>query len=212
MDCPDITTLEQAEAKLPSSVLPISGLRRGNDGILTDDAKETILDGLKSRTIDITEPSTRQKVLGELLTLLCSVNKQYQFLLRELYRRISASEGISDEFTGIIREKNLFMLDILTISRHIQMSKTYDGAVPFIEGWQSNQQPITYTPDMNKMSQTLQKHREMLDSHSYEELRKHMVNLTMEKNNVARNNLGFYGFMNLIAVGMIIYVAATIKS
>jgi hypothetical protein len=211
MDCPNITTLEQAEAKLPSSVLPISGLRRGSDGILTNDAKSTIIDGLKSRSIDITEPSTKQKVLGELVGLMCSVNKQYQFLLKELYRRFSASEDITDEFTGIVREKNLFMLDILTISRHIQTLKTYDGTVPFIEGWQ-NQQPIVYTPDMNAMTQTLQKDREMLDSRSYEELRKHMVDITVEKNNVATNNLGFYGFLNLIAVGMIIYVAATIKS
>ena len=211
MDCRDITTLEQAEAKLPSSVLPISGLRRGSDGILTDDAKSTIIDGLKSRSIDITEPSTKQKVLGELVGLMCSVNKQYQFLLKELYRRFSAAEDITDEFTGIVREKNLFMLDILTISRHIQTLKTYDGTVPFIEGWQ-NQQPIVYTPDMNAMTQTLQKDREMLDSRSYEELRKHMVDITVEKNNVATNNLGFYGFLNLIAVGMIIYVAATIKS
>jgi hypothetical protein len=211
MDCPNITTLEQAEAKLPSSVLPISGLRRGSDGILTDDAKSTILDGLKSRSIDITEPSTKQKVHGELLSLLCSVNKQYQFLLKELYRRVSASEEISDEFTGTVLEKNLFMLDILTISRHIQALKTYDGTVPFIEGWQ-NQQPIVYTPDMNAMTKTLQRDRQMLDSRSYEELRKHMVDITVEKNNVASNNLGFYGFLNLIAVGMIIYVAATIKS
>ena len=211
MDCRDITTLEQAEAKLPSSVLPISGLRRGSDGILTDDAKSTIIDGLKSRSIDITEPSTKQKVLGELVGLMCSVNKQYQFLLKELYRRFSASEEITDEFTGIVLEKNLFMLDILTISRHIQTLKTYDGTVPFIEGWQ-NQQPIVYTPDMNAMTQTLQKDRHMLDSRSYEELRKHMVDITVEKNNVASNNLGFYGFLNLIAVGMIIYVAATIKS
>jgi len=212
MDCPDITTLKQAEAKLPSSVLPISGLRRDSNGVLTDDAKDTILDGLKSRSIDITDPSTKQKVVGELFSLMCSVNKQYQFLLKELYRRVSASEDISDEFTGTIKDKNLFMLDILTISRHIQTSKTYDGAVPFIEGWQNNQQPIIYTPNMNALSQTLQKDRQMLDSHSYEELRKHMVDITMEKNNVASNNLGFYGFLNLIAVGMIIYVAATIKS
>jgi hypothetical protein len=211
MDCPDITTLKQAEAKLPSSVLPISGLRRDSDGILTDDAKSTILDGLKSRSIDITEPSTKQKVHSELIKLLCSVNKQYQFLLKELYRRVSASEEISDEFTDIIREKNLFLLDILTISRHIQTSKTYDGTVPFIEGWQ-NQQPIVYTANMNAMTNSLQKDRQMLDSRSYEELRKHMVDITVEKNNVASNNLGFYGFLNLIAVGMIIYVAATIKS
>jgi hypothetical protein len=211
MDCPPITTLEQAEAALPSSVLPISGLRRGSDGVLTDDAKETILDSLKSRGIDITNPSVKQKVSADLLKLLCSVNKQYQFLLKELYRRIAASTEISDEFTDTIRDKNLFMLDILTISRHIQAAKAYDGAVPFIEGWQ-NKQPIVYTPNMNAMTQTLQKDREMLDSRSYEELRKHMVDITVEKNTIATNNLGFYGFLNLIAVGMIIYVTATIKS
>ena len=211
MDCPTITTLEQAEAKLPSSVLPINGLRRGSDGVLTDDAKETIIDGLKSRSIDITNPSMKQKVIADLLKLLCSANKQYQFLLKELYRRVSASEEISDEFTNTIREKNLFMLDILTISRHIQDAKTYDGTVPFIEGWQ-NKQPLVYTPTMNAMTQTLQKDRQMLDSHSYEELRKHMVDITLEKNNVATNNLGFYGFLNLIALGMLIYVTATIKS
>jgi hypothetical protein len=192
-------------------VLPISGLRRGSDGVLTDDAKETILDGLKSRSIDITNPSTKQKVIADLLKLLCSANKQYQFLLKELYRRVSASEEISDEFTNTIREKNLFMLDILTISRHIQDAKTYDGAVPFIEGWQ-NKQPFVYTPGMNAMTQTLERDRQMLDSHSYEELRRHMVDITVEKNNIATNNLGFYGFLNLIAVGMIIYVTATIKS
>jgi hypothetical protein len=211
MDCPDITTLEQAEAKLPSSVLPISGLRRGSDGVLTDDAKETVMDGLKSRSIDVSNPSVKQKISADLLKLLCSANKQYQFLLKELYRRVSTSKEITDEFTDMIREKNLFMLDILTISRHIQDAKTYDGDVPFIEGWQ-NKQPFVYTPSMNAMTQTLQRDREMLDSHSHEELRKHMVELTMEKNNVATNNLGFYGFLNLIAVGMIIYVTATIKS
>jgi hypothetical protein len=211
MDCPPITTLEQAEAKLPSSVLPISGLRRGSDGVLTDDAKDTILDSLKSRGITITDPSMKQKVIADLAKLLCSVNKQYQFLLKELYRRVAASTEISDEFADTIRDKNLFMLDILTISRHIQAAKAYDGTVPFIEGWQ-NKPPIVYTPNMNTMTQTLERDRQMLDSRSYEELRKHMVDITVEKNTVATNNLGFYGFLNLIAVGMIIYVTATIKS
>ena len=211
MECADITTLEQAEAKLPSSVVPISGLRRDTDGILTDDAKNTILDGLKSRSVDITDPSVKQKIISELFTLLCSVNKQYQFLLRELYRRVSADQDITDDFTDTIREKNLFMLDILTISRHIQFVKTYDGTIPFIEGWQSGP-PMSYTPDVYALSQTLQKDRQMLDSRSYEELRKHMVDITMEKNKIASNNLGFYGFLNIVAVGMIIYVAATIKS
>ena len=56
MNCPDITTLEEAEAKLPSSVLPISGLRRKDDGTLTDDSQNTIIDGLKSRGYDFSVP------------------------------------------------------------------------------------------------------------------------------------------------------------
>lgn len=208
MDCPDITTLEQAEAKLPSSVLPIGGLRRGTDGVLTQDAQDTIMDGLKSRSVDITDTATKTRVVSELTMLLCSVNKQYQFLLKELYRRASTPEQITDEFVALIREKNLFMLDILTISRHIQTTKTYDGTVPFIEGWQ-NSPPSA--PNPTAIAQKLAKDREMLESHSREELRKHMVHVTMEKNRVVSNNLGLYGFLNLVAVGLIIYVTATIK-
>ena len=210
MECPDITTLEQAEAKLPSSVLPIGGLRRGSDGVLSQDAQGTIMDGLKSRSVDITDTATKARVVSELTMLMCSVNKQYQFLLKELYRRASASEEISDEFVGLIREKNLFMLDILTISRHIQTTKAYDGTVPFIEGWQ-NSLAAPPPPNPTAIAQKLAKDREMLESHSREELRKHMVDITMEKNRVVSNNLGLYGFLNLVAVGLIIYVTATIK-
>jgi hypothetical protein len=210
MECPDITTLEQAEAKLPSSVLPIGGLRRGSDGVLTQDAQDTIMDGLKSRSVDITDTATKTRVVSELNILLCSVNKQYQFLLKELYRRASASQEISDEFVALVREKNLFMLDILTISRHIQTTKAYDGTVPFIEGWQ-NSLAAPPPPNPTAIAQKLAKDREMLERHSQEELRKHMVDITMEKNRVVSNNLGLYGFLNLVAVGLIIYVTATIK-
>jgi hypothetical protein len=34
-----------------------------------------------------------------------------------------------------------------------------------------------------------------------------MVDITMEKNKVAANYLGIYGFLNMIAIGLIIYVA-----
>jgi len=120
MNCPDITTLEQAEAKLPSSVLPIDGLRRGQDGVLTPDAQTMIMDGLKSRGVDISDKATKDRLIGELMILLCSVNKQYQFLLRELYKRITARGDISEEFIAVIHGKNLFMTDILTISRLIE--------------------------------------------------------------------------------------------
>jgi len=209
MDCPAITTLEQAEAKLPSSVLPVSGLRRDEDGILTADAQATIIDGLKSRGVDITDTATKTKVVADLANLLCSVNRQYQFLLSELYKRVHEGAEISEEFVAIVRDKNLSMSDILTVSRLIHISKGYDGTVPFIEGWQNRgSSPAT---DTSALSYKLTQDRAMLDAHSYEELRRHMVDITVEKNNVASHSLGLYGFLNLVAIGLIIYVAGTNK-
>jgi len=201
MSCPDITTLEQAEAQLPSSVLPISGLRRKDDGTLTDDAKQTIMDGLKSRSVDANDPETKKKLLGDLYTLLCSVNKQYQFLLGVLAQRVAAGEKINNEFVDRVVGKNLFMLDILTISRHIIELKTYDGSVPFIEGWQNGS---TSTNMKTATTDQLAKEREMLKS---ADLRKHMVEITAEKDHIASNYLAIYGFLNLVAVGLILYVA-----
>lgn len=209
MDCPAITTLEQAEAKLPSSVLPVSGLRRDQDGILTADAQATIIDGLKSRGVDVTDAATKTKVMADLTNLLCSVNRQYQFLLSELYKRVHEGSEVSDEFVAVVRDKNLSMSDILTVSRLIHSSKGYDGTIPFIEGWQNSGAPPA--ADTSALSQKLSQDRAMLEAHSYEELRKHMVDVTMEKNNVASNSLGLYGFLNMVAIGLIIYVAGTNK-
>jgi hypothetical protein len=203
MSCPDITTLEQAEAQLPSSVLPISGLRRNDDGTLTDDAKQTIMDGLKSRSVDPTDSETKKKLIEDLGKLLCSTNKQYQYLLKVMVERM-VSGNLKDEFVDVILRKNMFMLDILTISRHIATLTTYDGSVPFIEGWQ-NMSTSTNTTTATQIA-VLARERDMLQS---ENLRKHMVEITGEKNNIASNYLAMYGFLNLVAMGLILYVAGS---
>jgi len=38
-----------------------------------------------------------------------------------------------------------------------------------------------------------------------------MVDVTGEKNKIVSNNLGLYGFLNLLAVGLIVYVAGLNK-
>ena len=79
--------------------------------------------------------------------------------------------------------------------------KSYDGSGAFIEGWQN----ASSSKGVNNATTTqLAKDREMLKS---TDLRKHMVNITSEKNNVASNYLAIYGFLNLVAVGLILYVA-----
>jgi hypothetical protein len=213
MDCPPVTTLDQAMAELPSSVLPIKGLRRDNEGNLTPDALQTIMDGLKSRAIDPSNPTEKKRILKDLVSLLCQVKRQYEFLLDELGRRVDAAKPIATEFVDVIRQKNLFLQDILNVARHMDNIKPMDESSVFLEGWQNmlpsakEAQNQSAPPAMTKMIEQFQAERQMLDSKSYIEMRKHRIELLQEKNKAATNYLGIYGFMNLVAVGLLIYIA-----
>jgi hypothetical protein len=208
MKCITVSTLEEAEAELPSSVLPVRGLRRNLDGDLTDDALKTILDGLKSRGIDPTDASSQKQIVEDLTSLLCSVNNQYQFLMKELFRRAQKGEPISKEYIESVKAKNFMIQDILNVSRHIQGLSSFDASMVFIEGWQTAGTATTSTGAGASAAQ-LKKDRELLESKSYLELRKQMVEHTQEKNRMVGKQLGIYGFLNLVALGMLIYVAGT---
>jgi hypothetical protein len=207
MNCSPVTNIEQAEATLPSTVLPIKGLRRDAEANLTPDALSMIIDGLKSRGVDPTDAETKKKLITDLGLLLCSVNQQYQFLLKELGERVAANKQISTEFLDNIHGKNLFMADILNVSRHINGLALYDGSSNFIEGWQNMTPKGGDRSSIEGFLIGLSHDRSMLESKSYLELQKEMVSVSTEKNKVASNYLGIYGFLNLVAIGLIIYVA-----
>jgi hypothetical protein len=79
-------------------------------------------------------------------------------------------------------------------------------ASEFIEGWQNTQS----IPNMSYITtiEGLQNDMGALDSKSYVGLKKHMVEVSEEKNRVASSYLGLYGFLNLVAIGLLIYVSA----
>ena len=217
MSCKTVSTMEEATQELPSSIIPIQGLRRDEKGDLTPDALRTIIDSLKSRGIDVTDVVVQKRLMGELSALLCSVNNQYQFLLKELERQVAVQAPIRTEFLEGIKRRNLMMLDILNVSRHIEGIRPFDGSSTFIEGWQNATAGGGAAGDMGAMAaamappsameQKLQEEKRMLESRSFEKLRKHMVEITAEKNRVASNYLGLYGFLNFVAVGLLLYVA-----
>ena len=214
MDCPSVTSLEQAQAEMPSSVLPIKGLRRDNDGNLTADALQTIVDGLKSRGIDPNSSDSKKSIIKELVTLLCSVKKQYDFLLDEIGRHLDAAKPVDKKIMELTLHKNIFLQDILNVARHIDSLQVVGGSTTFIEGWQNTLpaggagEPSPMPPAARKMLEGFQADRRMLESGSYVEMRKHRLELLKEKNKTATNYLGIYGFMNLVAVGLLIYIAA----
>lgn len=210
MNCIQITSLEEAMKKLPSSVVPIEGLRRDNDGNLTADALRTITDGLKSRGIDPTDPTVQEKLQQDLTSFLCSLNNQYNVLMKELLRKASTKEKPSKEFIEIIKDKNITMQDVINVSRHLGGVQSSTQWMTFIEGWQNTESVINKKGDKDALLNLLKEEFQTLSGSSaeYMNIQKRMVEVTEEKNRIAYNYLGLYGFLNIIAIGLLIFIAA----
>lgn len=209
MSCLQVTTIADATEKIPSSVLPINGLRRDSDGNLTEDAMAMIIDGLKSRGINPTDRDTNEKLRKDLSTFLCSLNNQYQYLIKELINKVQDNAMIQKEFIDIIKDKNVTMQDVLNTSGYLSGVNTRRSESDFIEGWQNT---LTTNILTSRTIEGLQSDLKILDSKSYLQLKKHIIEVEDEKNKVAQNYLGLYGFLNLVAVGLLIYVAASSSS
>lgn len=206
LDCPQVTSLEEAEAPITSSLLPVTGLRRDTNGDLSEDALRTITDGLKSRGMDVLDPDTKKEILLQTYKLFCSTNQQYQFLLRDLFERVGRNEDIPKKRLEMLREKNLFMQDLLSVSRYLESMGVHKEEEVFMEGWANG--GTVPTPRPGPATETLKHQQQMLESRNIMQLKRHMIAVTEEKNKVASNYLGLYGFLNLVAVGLLIYVAS----
>lgn len=79
----------------------------------------------------------------------------------------------------------------------------YDGSSTFIEAWQNPVPPAA--PGLTPTADTLKNERELLENKRIYELKMERVKVSEEKNRVATNYIGLYGFLNLIAIGLVIY-------
>lgn len=214
-ECKNVTTIEEAKQEIPFTLFPVQGLRRTSEGDLTEDAIRTIMDGLKSRGKDLTDLTVKKGALNDLSTFLCSVNKQYLFILYNLMQAIRLGSTIEQDLIEVAKGKNQLMQDILTISRHIQGIDA-KGTSQFIEGWQN--QVSTPSAEVRRTTDTtlarLKGETLLLKGGLSKEgfvsggERAHAIEITRQKNRVVSNYLGMYGFLNLVAVGLLIYISA----
>jgi hypothetical protein len=214
-ECRPITTMEEAEKPIGSAILPISGLRRDQTNKLTDDAIKTVFESLRSRGIDISNPELRTKIVKEGGQTICAVNEQYQYLLRTIIGSAMKGEQVSAKIVELALEKNQMIMDLLTISRQLEtMSST-----AIVEGYQTSTPstslstilsiPIPTDSSGNYIDvRGLQEQKMLLETKSYTKLRKHAVQVTEEKNRMASNQLALYGFLNLVAIGLLLYISS----
>jgi predicted transcriptional regulator len=156
-------------------------------------------------TIGVTEKATMAAIQDE----FCFNYKRYKFSLQNLFDTIvSTSQGttLTDDQKTEIQSKlnkakdfNTKLNDIIQITNFIAKKRATE-----MEG--QNTQINNLNTSISALFKGLNDQNQMLKSQdALVQIRKRMVEYTMEKNNSASNLLALYGFLNIVAIGLLIH-------
>jgi hypothetical protein len=224
--CEAVTTMKDAEKPVVTPLLPVKGLRHDENGDLTADAMKTIVDGLLSLGIDSESEDAQNAILMETRQALCNLNAQYQFLLSTFFMSIRSNEPLSAKIIELIRDKNMAMRDILSVSRQIleKVPANKDGK-KLVEGWtnvvaESNTKK-TALEGFTAIQKQLVADENLLKANNYDTLKRENFTSTInvderrafeiseERTKSVSANLALYSFLNVIAVGLLFYIVST---
>ena len=218
--------MKEAQKPIITPLLPVKGLRHDENGDLTSDAMKTIEDGLSSLGINSETEDAQNAILMETRQALCNLNAQYQFLLTTLFMSIRNSETLSTKVIELVREKNMAMRDILSVSRQIleKIPANKDGK-KLVEGWtnvvaESDSKKVAiegFTSMQNRLvtDDNLLKEKRYADlqgtvSENFQGIdEQRAFDLSQEKTKSVSANLALYSFLNVIAVGLLFYIVST---
>ena len=227
--CDEIKNMKDAQKPIITPLLPVKGLRHNENGDLTEDAMKTILDGLASLGINVDTEDAQNAILLETRQSLCNLNAQYQFLLTTLFLSIRKDETLGGKMIELLRDKNMAMRDILSVSRQIlQKAPANKDGKKFIEGWTDMNTTVKIKENaiegFVRIQNKLEGDANALDEKRYLDLAKeNFINSAQQGSvNVERTleiseqrmqsvsaNLSLYSFLNVIAVGLLLYIVST---
>lgn len=174
----------------------------GNTRNKDNAAAQAILNNLGTK-----ESSTMRKIQTE----YCFYYVRYRYALETLFDKlVSTSKGTtladsdkSDIQSKLARAKqfNEKLNDLIQITNYIAQKRA-------AEMRDQNSDINAVNANIKSTFDTLQSHAKILNSEtSVTDLRKRMVEFTEEKNRSALNLLSLYGFLNLVAIGLLVYIA-----
>jgi predicted transcriptional regulator len=148
--------------------------------------------------------------LDSLKTEFCYNYRRYEDILTNLFDTIANSSAVGELSdaqknlinTGIANARiiNTRLNDLIQITNFITEKKVQETSTANTAINQLNQ-------DISSTFGSLQNHKRMLESqHATAEIRKRMAEFSSEKNKSASNLLGLYGFLNLVALGLLFYI------
>lgn len=203
--CDPVLTMADATRQVITPLLPIGGLRRDLSGNLTDDAINTVMEGLTSLGIILSSDDAKDAILHEAKDVLCKLNSQYEFLLTMVSSSISRSETVEPDLFDKLTKINQKMQDVLSVSRYV-LTEPLTTDEP-VEGFiNSTDRLASIREAFNNASNTVQCRSDALADGNIVELKQHRLEITDNKNQYANYLMSLYGFLNVVTVGFIVYV------
>jgi hypothetical protein len=155
--------------------------------------------------------TTESTTMGKIREEFCYTYFRYKFALETLFDKLVATSKLASIPTAdrtIIqsrldkaKEFNQKLNDIIQITNHIATKRASEMR-------QQNSDINSLNQNIQSTFNTLQSHSQILNKEtSISDLRKRMVEFTEEKNRSAVNLLSLYGFLNLVAIGLLFYIA-----
>lgn len=152
-----------------------------------------------------------KKTMTAIQEEFCYYYVRYKFALDDLFEtlaRTSATSGLTDAQRstietkiGVAKDLNVKLNDIIQYTNFIARKRASEMR-------DQNSHINMMNSSIREVFTRLQQQNEMLRKEdSITDLRRRMVEFTQEKNQSASSLLALYGFLNLVAVGLLFYVA-----
>jgi septation ring formation regulator EzrA len=233
---PAITSLAQISIPFPTSVFPGTPLQRNSDGRLTEGSLSSLYDSLvstgnlvslsqyKKRLQTITQADkeaqratleslglTEKRTMDGIQAEFCYTYVRYKFALEDLFdtmSRNSARSALTPAQTTALQAKldkakelNTKLNDLIQLVNFIAKQRASEMREQNSDINSLNGEITSVYGQLAKANEILKKEDALTD------LRKRMVEFTEEKNRSASNLLSLYGFLNLVALGLLFYIA-----
>lgn len=145
------------------------------------------------------ESASMQKIQEE----YCFYYIRYKYVLDVLFQKLVEQAPKAEIETRLNSAKtiNERLNDLIQITNFIAQQRAKEMR-------QQNTEINAINANLSQTFDVLQGHRRLLNSETnIQDIRKRMVEFTEEKNRSAMNLLSLFGFLNLVAIGLLVYVA-----
>lgn len=187
--------------------IKLTEIKNAQNQMKSDDLKKG-RDELNRMLNDL--PQTETQTFEDLKNEFCHFYSRYRYALDQLFTKMAQTSGKSsvsasdketiNMYLAKAKEYNIKLNDLIQISNFLATKRVQDSSQQSSEVNALNQNISSVFSSLRRQSEILNK------EHSEAELRQRMVEYTQEKNRSTNNLLQLYGVLNIVAIGLLLYI------